>query len=245
MDSTIVKKLIKLNKDFYNKTATDFSSTRQYSWGGWEDSFKFLGKEFLPKNILDVGCGNGRFLSFLTKKIPQFSYLGIDNSKELISIARNQKIRNPYISVNFELLDITSYENLKGLKGSYDFIAMIAVLHHIPGVENQKKLLRAISKKLTPNGVMIFTTWNFINEKSISKKLISWNELGIDKTYLEEGDYLLDWNLDKNSLRYCHYFTKDEILNITSDLPIKLLYSFESDGRNNKLNSYYIWKSAT
>ena len=63
MDAATIRNIIDLNNRFYKTVATDFSATRQMPWAGWDRLLPFLPKEAI--DILDLGCGNGRFLSFL------------------------------------------------------------------------------------------------------------------------------------------------------------------------------------
>ena len=77
--------LIEHNKRVYNKIATHFSNTRRTLW----KDFVPLGKYTKEGNrVLDVGCGNGRLYHLFEKK--QIQYVGIDQSRGLIAIARKK-----------------------------------------------------------------------------------------------------------------------------------------------------------
>lgn len=242
MNPKLRRQLISLNQTFYANVYNSFSKSRQYSWAGWEQAFEFLSfQDFNPANILDVGCGNGRFVSFLSKKLQQFSYLGIDNSQELLNKARNSRLSTAdQATIDFRYVDITNAHELNEFQEKYDLIVMMAVLHHIPGVENRRNLLKTVVDKLRSGGILIFTTWNFLDEQSLKKKIAPWGLIGMDKSDLDKGDYLLDWNSDNNLLRYCHYFNPLEIDQLIHDLPAKAILRFDSDGRNGRLNTYVL-----
>lgn len=253
MHPKLQKELVSLNKSFYSKVATHFSRSRQYSWAGWDKSLAFLSTQgFNPHSILDVGCGNGRFLDFLADKFVQFSYVGIDNSEKLLADAkqshRNHQNNHLASKISFQQIDITNPIELEKIPGNFDLIVMMAVLHHIPGAKSRELLLKAITEKLNPEGILILTTWNFLTEPSLAKKIISWDKFSIKpkelKKELEQGDYLLDWNSDNTLLRYCHYFEAGEINTLIADLPLQILLEFESDGRNGKLNSYFVLRKS-
>jgi len=107
MNEAIAKEIMAKSAAGYDKIAAQFSQTRNYFW----PELAFV-KNYIKNgdNILDIGCGNGRFLGFLLNKNPKvlspssslnqleqfqhleqlehFSYTGIDNSKELVKIAQ-------------------------------------------------------------------------------------------------------------------------------------------------------------
>lgn len=68
------EQILYLNKKFYQSVAKDFSISRQKDWNGWDRAVQIAKnhlKEPLRKKgpkILDLGCGNGRFLKFMIKK---------------------------------------------------------------------------------------------------------------------------------------------------------------------------------
>jgi 2-polyprenyl-3-methyl-5-hydroxy-6-metoxy-1,4-benzoquinol methylase len=84
----IIRKLNQLNNKFYQSVADDFSESRQYFWQGWEKITEYLEKNHRKIKILDIACGNARFAQFLKEKKVDFTYSGLDNSQQLIKIAR-------------------------------------------------------------------------------------------------------------------------------------------------------------
>lgn len=86
-----------LNQKFYEKTAEEFSKTRQSPWSGWYLLLDAL-NDFLvptsissgcPLSVLDLGCGNGRFEKFLRGNLPiSFTGTGIDSDEALLKEAK-------------------------------------------------------------------------------------------------------------------------------------------------------------
>ena len=173
------QKIIEQTKDVYNRIASDFSDTRGKWWRGMGDFDKYV-KD--GDKVLDFGCGNGRMAEiFASEKI---EYLGIDNSEELIKIARERFKDRPWIKFEVgDILDFVSppfqggvrggYEShdnnpgfkttpwpLLGKEGKFDLVLMIAVLHHIPTKELRLKVLKDINKLSKPGGWLILVNWN-------------------------------------------------------------------------------------
>jgi SAM-dependent methyltransferase len=84
MDETIRSALAEINRTFYAGFAGDFARTRR----GWPLGFeRILPHLRSAANVLDVGCGNGRLLPFLTGHGWCGHYLGIDGSASLLASA--------------------------------------------------------------------------------------------------------------------------------------------------------------
>ena len=95
-----------------------------------------------PKaQVLDLGCGNGVLLTALPKNT---DYTGLDISQTLIDEARRLHPKHKFIFAN--VLDPQTWPGL----GKYDFIAALAVFHHLPTPDDHTKLLRNIKQHLKP-----------------------------------------------------------------------------------------------
>jgi len=245
MDKKTVEKLKNLNKQFYKVQAKSFSDTRQVHWPGWEklmDEFvdKFVDSKKDGLRILDIGCGNGRFLKWLIQnKIDKGEYMGVDFSEELINRARegmeNTKTK---MKIDFENFDVMQPGSLKGkFSELFDRIIIFGVMHHVPGFENRLRFLKEAVSLLEKNGRIYLTLWQF-SKSSRLKKLIIRHEL----EGLEEGDFLLDW--DKSGLpRYCHNFSDEEVEQLKSELQkmgLKVVNEYNADGKEGNLNRYLI-----
>lgn len=131
----------------YDAFASTFSQSRKNL--RWEEIEYFI--EYMRKHsisgaeisILDVGCGNGRFLETLETSGLPYSYLGIDASEKMIEEA--QKLHPDNI---FQVLDMNSVDELPDDK-KYQFIIFIASFHHIHTGEERKEVLRKTKKLLT------------------------------------------------------------------------------------------------
>ena len=96
------------------------------------------------KNILDVGCGNGRLLDFLPETV---NYTGLDfNPRYIKKAQRRYRDRN----AKFFVADINDMKNSM----EADVVFAIGVLHHLTD-EACKKLLRSAEGFLNLPGIMV------------------------------------------------------------------------------------------
>jgi ubiquinone/menaquinone biosynthesis C-methylase UbiE len=96
------------------------------------------------QNALEIGCGTGTFSRRLAEHFK--SVLAIDLSPEMIRVARERSVQFP--NIEFELADVCEVPlNV----ASFDCIASIATLHHLPHAEMLAKMKAA----LKPGGVLL------------------------------------------------------------------------------------------
>ncbi len=239
-----MQKLIDLNKQFYNNIADEFSVSRQYAWKGWgrvvDEIMKLENKNI---KILDLGCGNGRFLKFLQNSLNDpFKYIGVDTNEKLLKIAHNDL--NEKVDAHFFNMDVIN--EINKINDVYNVICAFGLIHHIPSYNFRLKWFEQVLPIIDESGLFVFTLWNtdnyrFIpaNASTVAKKI------GINMSELENGDIFLGWNGNYENLRYVHQFSPDEIKDINNLLEknkTRLEASFINDGRENNLNTYFIYR---
>jgi len=236
MDERTLENLLKINRKFYKENAKSFDSTRQYFWDGWLGFIKYLNINN-KIDVVDLGCGNGRFASYLQRVDKRFNYLGIDSSEKLIKIAKDKYKK--YQNITFLKEDILEY---KFEISKYNIIVIFGLIHHIPGKANRFKFLSNIFKNISNNTLIFMSLWNFnwvLKLFKESKKIISKYDLN-----LEKGDYFLKWQ-DSEYPRYCHFFSDDEITEIEELIRknnIEIIDKYYSDGKTKNSNLYLIIK---
>ena len=155
MQKGLIKTLNQLNHDFYSQISEDFNASRNFSWQGWEEITKHLLKKQNLK-VLDIACGNGRFVEFLEKKLPNnFVYLGLDNSNELLKIAQNK-----FPKQRFEFFDLiknylTNKKIIFNTKEKFDLIVSFGLSNHLPSTRLREEFLQSLKSKLNRNGLIV------------------------------------------------------------------------------------------
>jgi 2-polyprenyl-3-methyl-5-hydroxy-6-metoxy-1,4-benzoquinol methylase len=98
------------------------------------------------RRILDVGCGDGRFLGLLRDfGAPQWELVGVDFDPEVVARCR---------AAGFEA-HATRVEELREGEGTFDAVVMLQLIEH---VENPVEICRRVFALLRPGGHFIVET---------------------------------------------------------------------------------------
>ncbi len=235
MKKEIIEKIIEVNCQFYQSFGEAFSATRGRIQPGVRKILDGIGRNHA---ILDLGCGNGEFARQLADAGHSAPYLGVDFSLPLLNDARRVPEHFP---AKFVELDITS-EDWSKIPDTYPLITCFATLHHIPGEETRLRILRNIHQRLSPSGQFIFSNWQFLNAERLVKRIQSWDVVGINKSDVDEGDYLLDWRSGGTGFRYAHHYSEDELAHLAEKSNFKIVNTFYSDGATGDLGLYQVWE---
>jgi tRNA (uracil-5-)-methyltransferase TRM9 len=234
--SDIVRRLVDLNRAFYQTFAGPFSATR----GRVQPGARRLLERIPPgANIADLGCGNGNAAGWLAAHNPPRRYLGLDNSSKLLEIARAGEYPFPAEFREDNFLDEGWDRSLAGV--TFDFALAFAVLHHIPGVAGRLAFLNACRQLLAPGGILFLSNWQFLRGAKLRMRTVAWTEIGLTESDVDEGDYLLDWRREGRGLRYVHIVSAQERLNLAKEARFSETECFESDGEGGKLADYAVW----
>lgn len=181
-----------------------------------------------PTSILDVGCGDGRFLQTIRKHIRRNCILeGLEISEDA---SKNAK------QAGFKVYD-ESIEKINLTPSSYDYIFMIQVLEHLhEPIESIKKIYTALKN----GGILIIET---PDTDCLDFKIFS-------KRYWGGFHYPRHFNLF-NKKNLCHILVKCgfKIINKKNKLqPVHWIWSFhhvleEKFGKNIFSNSFNIKNS--
>lgn len=239
-----------------------FDASRGHEpWPGWQrlldwlppwDAFQESGRKFL--SVLDVGCGNARLATFLTRAGYPLRYVGVDSSRGLLEAARERLELASSTTVELIEADFLSSGSPGDAlpKGPFDFVALFGVLHHVPGSDWRATLLRSLARRVATNGILAIAAWQFAGRPRFTRRRVEWRDLGpvlgkpIDEMKLEPGDALLRFGSDPTlPPRYCHQVAADEFDGIPKDLDsagiaVQVVGEYNADGADGDLNRYLI-----
>jgi SAM-dependent methyltransferase len=238
MDAAIAKRLIELNRGFYQTLADPFSATRGRLQPGVQ---RVLAEIPLDARILDLGCGNGNLAAALAERGQRGVYLGLDFSVELVFDAAGRLGKSKGRSFAFKVVDLT--ENWTyGLEGhTFDYVLAFAVLHHIPSANLRLSLLQEVRSLLAPDGRFIHSNWQFMNSERLRARIQPWSSIDLSEAQVDAGDYLLDWRSGGSALRYVHQFSERELTALAAAAGFRVERTFLSDGESGELGLYGVW----
>lgn len=199
----------------YNPFAKTFSESRKnMKWKELDAIIEDIQKNNF-QNILDIGCGNGRFLENFLSIVDNSSvnYVWVDASEEMLIEAKKlYKNHNFYVSTmqdflsklstkideNVEVVELKENQKISNKKifQKFDAIIFLASFHHLKSEKERIEVLQNAKKMLSENGKIYLTNWNLLPQEKYKKNHI-WN-----------GDFDIKiWNFS----RYYHGFDLEEL----------------------------------
>ncbi len=133
------------------------SENPRYRWNADDyarhsQSQKQWGRELMAKlrlsgdeSLLDIGCGDGKLSAQIARRLPHGTVLGVDNSPEMIALARERYPQGRFGNLRFAVMDARRL----GLKASFDVVFSNAALHW---VIDHRPVLAGIQAALKPGG---------------------------------------------------------------------------------------------
>ncbi|MBU1036526.1 class I SAM-dependent methyltransferase [Patescibacteria group bacterium] len=215
------EKLLQKIKDDYNQIASHFSQTRVMPWTEFG-----LFKEYIKpgQKILDLGCGNGRWYKFLIDQHLPVEYYGLDNSEQLIKVAKETYSNEAARFILGELTKLNFPEN------SFEVVVCIATLHHLPSRQLRQQAIAEIYRVLKPGGYFLMTNWylwNTVNFKNYFNCF--WQKSSFK-------DFFIPWKDPQGNVlsqRYYYAFTKRKLAKLLQTANFKVERNF-SQSRQKK-----------
>ncbi len=238
MNQATIDKLLTINRVFYEELAQPFADSRSTRQSGLQRVVQSLGS---ASTLLDAGCGNGRLAQAADDAGLTLRYTGVDASVALLTIAAQSAAALSTVQADFVLLDISRDGWTADLpQTGFDAITLLAVLHHMPGWDRRVILLQALRGLLAAEGALIVSTWQFLNEERLRRKIMPWQEVGLVESDLEPGDYLLDWHRGGSGLRYCHLVDEAELTALAGAAGLTVSNLYYADGAGQNLNLFAV-----
>ncbi len=227
MDKSIANQILNKVRDDYNQIADDFSNTRVQIWPETVVLFDYIKK---GGRVLDLGCGNGRFVNIIKEKGGE--YFGTDVSEKLIETAKKL-----YPNEKFQTIEPLK---LPFSNGYFDIIYSIAVFHHIPSKDFRIEFLKEANRVLKPGGFLILTVWKPKDkeEQQIFWKFFLKKIFGLSK--LDFRDVIESWFGKNKGERYFHCFSEKELANLAKKSGFKIIKSGIIKNEKGNRNNYFI-----
>jgi len=246
MDQATLAKLNRINQEFYQEFAASFSQTRRNIQPGVSRVLQGLPRN---GNWLDIGCGNGNLARAWVHNGCAGTYFGIDFSPGLIADARREvKPVSARQELAFLQVDLTSEGWLDSLSAvKWNGFFFFAVLHHIPGETQRRKLCAGIRKLLASGTCCWVSVWQPRSSPRLVKRILPWDLVGLAPEAVDPGDVLMDWRADGGieakspAFRYVHIFSEVELEHLAKQSGFHVVDRWYSDGKGGNLGLYQQW----
>ncbi|MDQ3721275.1 MAG: class I SAM-dependent methyltransferase [Actinomycetota bacterium] len=156
------------------------------------------------KNVLDVGCGQGELLQWLTEQ--GFEPHGIEPSDEAAALARDRGLD----ARTATLEDLLAESNPPP---TFDAILLLNVLEHVP---DAPAMLRGIGRLLEPGGLLYIRVPNDFNPLQLAAQ----DKLGADPWWIAVPDHVNYFSVD--SLVSVCARLGFEAVDVQTDFPMEL-----------------------
>uniref|UniRef100_A0A915ID56 Methyltransferase type 11 domain-containing protein n=1 Tax=Romanomermis culicivorax TaxID=13658 RepID=A0A915ID56_ROMCU len=212
--------------EVYDQIAPHFDKTRIRQWKGVKE---FLDSVSTNSLLLDVGCGNGKYLNG-----GKLIKIGCDRSFELCKIARDKNFN--VFQADCRFLPFSDHK--------FDAVISIAVIHHLVTEDRRRMAISEILRVLKPGCVALIYVWAFeqcLNGRRTiylknPDKIEQQNDVNPIKTdssvtenfiihengtEFKNRDNLVPWRVKQNKpgldgtyLRFYHVFAENELENL-------------------------------
>lgn len=233
----------------YNEIGSHFSETRHSPWPNVEHFVRSLGDDAI---LIDVGCGNGKYLAIDNRVVK----LGCDRSDALLKVCTERKF-------NVFQCDCLA---LPLRDDSIDACISIAVIHHLATTDRRSKAIREMIRVLVKGGTALIYVWAKDQQKDNKKSsyllqhqkkdakeptetstfTIDTSEIQLpvhrSRTQFHHTNILVPWKLKEKEvpqdqqkifLRYYHVFEDGELENLCRECPgVEVVSSYYDQGNH-------------
>lgn len=145
-----------------------------------------LPKDFNPKHILDLGCGNGNITFKLLERFPKAHYTLLDASEKMLELCKAQfgPFNKTYVQSYFQDYKFPILQ--------FDMVVAGFSIHHC-NAKDKQILLKHIYKSLIPNGVFICSDLMVDrNTKEHEFLLEFWKDFVLNSSDQETWEWLME-----------------------------------------------------
>lgn len=219
MDKKTAQDILESVKSAYSAIAQEFSASRPYLWGGFEEFLQYVKENDL---VLDVGCGNGRLIQLFLKLPVQ--YTGLDSCEHLLKLASEAYPDKTFVRGDVLKLPFDT--------GYFDVLFCIATIHHVPSDDLRNQTMREIYRVLKSGGYLIMTNWDLFTKRYWKYIFRSMAQKFFKRSKLDWKDIMVPWK--NKTMRYYHCFTLSEMRSLAQSSGFDIIKHYKARHGKNK-----------
>lgn len=170
-------------QEVYEKIALHFSQTRSRIWPQVKT---FLNSLDDNKEILDIGCGNGKNMY----QHSNLKFYGIDTCNNFLKIINEKILKDNLDNITLKYGDI---RNIPYEDNTFDNFMCIACYHHLNNNNDRIKALNEMYRILKKDGIGLITMWAMEQEDD-------------SPFHFTERDTMLEWKCRTDRKKYYRYY---------------------------------------
>lgn len=219
-----MKKLIhnSITSSHYNKEADTYDSFNEQKSANSNLNIELLLKKYKVKSVVDLTCGTGSQVLWLTKK--GFEIEGYDISPKMIKIAK-EKSKKENLNIKFAKGDMRTTK-----AGLFDAaITIFNAIGHLTK-EDFEKAIKNIYSNLNDKGIYIFDIFNLdylLKGNNITKLTIDWLIKNGNRTFREIQYSTIDSNGILASYDIYHENVENSYPKITKSFQTLQIYNLD------------------
>jgi len=171
-----------------------------------------------PRNVLDVGCGNGYSTKIYAKRFPSTQFIGMDYSEQMILNASKNQINNCTFIVG-DVLNLNSF-----LEEKFDLILTQRCLQNLVDYESQYKAIKNLINQKAPKGMLLLMECSKDGVEKLNKIRIRFGKKPIENIEPWHNTFFIDQKMINDfGAKIMHFSSTYMFLSKIIDLRLSFL----------------------
>lgn len=160
-------------------------------------------KAYKPRNVLDVGCGNGYSTKIYATKFPDINFIGMDYSEKMIQEAHKRPVKN----CKFFTGDVLDSNSIPEAKGKFDLIITQRCIQNLSDYNRQRIAINNLLAKKSPKGTLLLMECSKDGVAQLNRVRQKFGKEPIEGIEPWHNNFFIDNNLINDFKAHIVFFT--------------------------------------
>jgi ubiquinone/menaquinone biosynthesis C-methylase UbiE len=172
---------------FTEESAKLYDTQVEILFGGAADAMRRIalghlakalkGKDQRRVALLDVACGNGRYLSQILEAFPKLKATGLDLSPAYVAEAKARLSAWPQVEIVTGQAETSPFDD-----ASFDLVSCVYLYHELPS-KVRRQVAKEIARVLKPGGVFVFADSLQLGETPDLNQMLEYFPIGFHEPF--------------------------------------------------------------